>query len=260
MDHVSAVELVALGLIAFLAGGLNAVAGGGTLLTFPALVAAGLPVVSANVTNAVALVPGYAGGIGGYRRELDGQSATIRRLLPIAVLGGLVGAVLLLVTSTRAFRVIVPVLVLGASLLLLAQPRLQGRLQRPHPRTGAPHSGDRRVLVDVGVFLAAVYGGYFGGVLGVVLLATLGIAMTDHLQRLNALKNVLQFSINGVAVLVFAAFGPVQWWLVLAMAPLTTLGGWGGSRAARRLEPEVLRRTVGIFGIVCAVVLAVRLR
>jgi uncharacterized membrane protein YfcA len=255
VDHVSAVELVALGLIAFLAGGLNAVAGGGTLLTFPALVAAGLPVVSANVTNAVALVPGYAGGIGGYRRELDGQSATIRRLLPIAVLGGSVGAVLLLVTSTRAFRVIVPILVLGASLLLLAQPRLQGRLQRPHPRTGAPQSGDRRVLVDVGVFL-----GYFGGVLGVVLLATLGIAMTDHLQRLNALKNVLQFSINGVAVLVFAVFGPVQWWLVLAMAPLTTLGGWSGSRAARRLEPEILRRTVGVFGIVCAVVLAVRLR
>ena len=260
MHHVSAVELVALGVVAFLAGGLNAVAGGGTLLTFPALVAVGLPVVSANVTNTVALVPGYAGGIAGYRRELDGQSATVRRLLPVVLLGASIGATLLLVTSKRVFGVIVPFLVLGASLLLLAQPRLQRRLQRPHPRTGEARAGERRVLVAVGVFLAAIYGGYFGGVLGVVLLATLGIAMTDHLQRLNALKNVLQFAINGVAVIVFALFGPVQWGIVLVMAPLTALGGWSGSRAARRLRPEVLRRTVGVFGIVCAVVLAIRLR
>ena len=260
MHDVSALELVGLGVIAFLAGGINAVAGGGTLLTFPAMVAAGMPVVAANVTNTVALVPGYVGGIAGYRRELDGQSATVRRLLPVAVAGAAFGATLLLVTSTRVFSLIVPFLVLGASLLLLAQPILQRRLQRPHRRTGEPRSGDRRVLLGVGVFLAAIYGGYFGGVLGVVLLATLGITMTDHLQRLNALKSVLQFSINGVAVIVFALFGPVRWWIVLVMAPLTLLGGWSGSRAARRLRPEVLRWTVGTYGIVCAVVLAIELR
>lgn len=259
MDHVSAAGVVALGAVAILAGAINAVAGGGTLLTFPTLVAVGLPPVQANVTNTVALVPGYIGGIAGYRRELDGQSRNVRFLLPVAMAGALVGATVLLVTSTKVFAVLVPVLVLGASLLLLAQPRLQRRLRRIHPETGEPTNVERRGLTAVCVFLAAVYGGYFGGVLGVILLAVLGITMTDRLQRLNALKSVLQFATNGVAVIVFALFGPVQWWLVAVMAPLSLLGGWLGSHGARRLHPNVLRAAVGSYGIVCAFVLALEL-
>lgn len=259
MEHIGALGIVALGAVAMLAGAINAVAGGGTLLTFPTLVALGLPPVSANVTNTVALVPGYLGGIAGYRRELDGQSANVRRLLPVAVAGALVGATILLVTSTKVFAVLVPVLVLGASLLLLAQPRLQRRLRKLHPETGEPLMEERRGLTAISVFLAAIYGGYFGGVLGVILLAALGITMIEHLQRLNALKSVLQFSINGVAVIVFALFGPVHWWLVLVMAPLTLLGGWLGSHGARRLSPDVLRAVVGTYGIICAIVLALKL-
>lgn len=259
MEHMGAVGVIVLALVAMTAGAVNAVAGGGTLLTFPMLVAVGLSPVAANVTNTVALVPGYAGGIAGYRRELDGQSANVRRLAPVALAGALVGATTLLVTSTRVFTVLIPFLVLGAALLLLAQPRLQRRLVRLHPTSGEPLLTDRHTLTGVSVFLAAVYGGYFGGVLGVILLAVLGITMTDPLQRLNALKSVLQFTINIVAVVVFAIFGPVHWWLVLVMAPCTSLGGWLGSHWARRLSPSVLRAAVGVYGIGCAAYLAITL-
>lgn len=260
MDDVSALGVVALGVVALVAGAVNAVAGGGTLLTFPTLVAIGLPPVAANVTNTVSLVPGYVGGIAGYRSELRGQSAAVRRLLPMAIAGALIGSVVLLVTSTEVFETVVPVMVLGASLLLLAQPRIQRRLQTIHPETGEALDVDRPVLTGLLVLLAGIYGGYFGGVLGVVLLAVLGITMTDHLQRLNALKSVLQFATNGVAVVVFALFGPVDWWLVLVMAPLALLGGWLGSHGARRLQPATLRTAVGLIGIACAVVLAIGLR
>jgi len=260
VHDVSAGGLVILAAVSMLAGALNAVAGGGTLLTFPTLVAIGLPPVSANVTNTVALLPGYAGGIAGYRRELDDQSTNVRRLVPVAALGALIGATILLVTSAKVFDVIVPVLVAGASILLLVQPVLQRRLRATHPVTGEPIDGGHRIAAMVSVFMASIYGGYFGGVLGVILLAALGITMLESLQRLNALKSVLQFVCNGVAVVVFALFGPVQWWFVLMMAPMSLLGGWIGSRNARRLHPTVLRAVVGIYGLGCAAVLALHLR
>jgi len=257
---MSAAGFAILATVSMLAGALNAVAGGGTLLTFPTLVAIGLPPVSANVTNTVALVPGYVGGIAGYRSELHDQSANVRRLVPMAALGALIGAVTLLVTSARVFDVIVPILVAGASILLLVQPILQRRLRATHPVTGEPMDGGHRRVAMIGVFVASIYGGYFGGVLGVILLAALGITMLESLQRLNALKSVLQFVCNGVAVVVFAVFGPVQWWFVLVMAPMSLLGGWIGSRNARRLHPSVLRAVVGVYGLGCAAVLALNLR
>ncbi len=256
MDHVSAGGIVLLAVTALLAGVINAVAGGGTLLTFPALLAAGLSPVTANVTNTVALVPGYIGGIAGYRRELDGQQARIRTLLPFAFAGSLLGAALLLTTSERIFKFLVPILVLVAALLLLLQPRIQRRLTSLHPETGDIVVTDHDIATRIGVFLAAIYGGYFGGVLGVILLAVLGITLSDHLQKLNALKSVLQFSINIVAVVIFALWGPVQWWTVLLMAPLSLLGGWIGARVAQGLKPSLLRSIIGMYGIVCAVVLA----
>lgn len=249
---------VLLAAIAFLAGAINAVAGGGSLLTFPALLALGFPPVTANVTNTVSLVPGYAGGIAGYRRELTDQHHHIRLLAPVSIIGALVGSAILLSTSTEIFTALVPVLVLAASLLLLAQPALQRLVIRRHPAGADGGFVEHRGPSMVGVFLAAIYGGYFGGVLGVILLAVLGIFLGDDLQRLNALKTVLQFVINMIAVVIFALFGPVQWFVVLLMAPCTLAGGWTGSHFARRLSPNLLRRSIGVYGIVCAVVLALR--
>lgn len=256
MDHLSAGGIIILAVSALLAGAINAVAGGGTLLTFPALIAVGFNPVTANVTNTVALVPGYIGGIAGYRRELDGQRARIRKLLPVAFLGSLIGAVILLTTSDRVFQALVPVFVLAAAVLLLLQPMIQRRLSTLDAETGEHTRHDHDLATIIGVFLAAIYGGYFGGVLGVILLAVLGITLSDHLQQVNALKTVLQFSINIIAVVIFVIWGPVQWWTVLLMAPLTLIGGWIGARFARGLHPDLLRRSVGIYGIVCAAILA----
>ena len=256
MDHLSIGGIIVLAIVAFLAGGINAVAGGGTLLTFPMLIAVGFSPITANVTNTVALVPGYIGGIAGYRRELDGQRAKVRRLLPAAFAGSLIGAVILLTAPARMFRELVPLMVLGAAVLLLVQPVIQRRLATIHPETGELVTRDHDIASVIGVFLAAIYGGYFGGVLGVILLAVLGITMSDHLQRINALKSVLQFSINIVAVAIFALWGPVQWWTVAFMAPLALAGGWVGSHFSRRLHPALLRRMIGIYGIICAMVLA----
>jgi hypothetical protein len=256
MDHLSAGGVVLLAVSALLAGGINAVAGGGTLLTFPALIAAGLHPVAANVTNTVALVPGYLGGIAGYRRELEGQQDRIRRLLPVAFAGSVVGAVILLTTSERIFKFLVPLLVLVAALLLVFQPFIQRRLHSHVTDTAVETTEGLHFSTMIGIFLAAIYGGYFGGVLGVILLAVLGITMSEHLQKLNALKSVLQFSINIVAVVIFALWGPVQWWIVLLMAPLSLIGGWIGARVARGLKPSVLRGVIGAYGIVCAAILA----
>ena len=260
MDNLSAGGIILLAISALLAGGINAVAGGGSLITFPTLLALGFPPVTANVTNTVGLVPGYLGGIAGYRKELEGQRANVRMLLPAAFAGALLGAVILLTTSSNIFRILVPFLVLGASLLLIAQPAIQKRLARLHPETGEAIVAEHNIASVVGVFIAAIYGGYFGGVLGVILLAMLGITMIDHLQRLNALKSVLQFSINIVAVAIFAIWGPAQWGVVAMMAPLTLAGGWLGSHYGRRLHPTLLRRAVGIYGIVCAAILAITVR
>ena len=238
----------------FLAGGVNAVAGGGSLISFPALLAVGYPSVSANVTNTVSVLPGYAGGAYGYRRELKGQGDHLRRLAPVSVLGAVVGAVLLLTTSSDAFDVIVPFLVALASLLLLAQPRIQRWvLSRPHD--GFARSGGALVL---STFVAATYGAYFGGGLGVVLLAVLGMFLAGDLQRTNALKSALTLTINLVAMVAFALFGPVQWVAVAIMAPASLIGGWAGAQVARRLPANVLRATVAAFGFVVAVVLLVR--
>lgn len=257
MNDLQLVDWILLGIVAFLAGNVNAIAGGGSLLTFPALVAVGLPPVSANVTNSVALVPGYGGGVIGYRAELQGQRHRVRSLTPVAVVGAIVGAVVLLTTPDAIFDAIVPVLVLGASVLLLAQPILQRRLTGGVSDGTARHTDSTGAGVLTTVFVSAVYGGYFGGVLGVILLAALGLALHEDFQRLNALKGVLQFAINLAAVGVFVFFAPVQWWVVALMAPLSAVGGWTGSRMARRIPATRLRLGVGVLGIVFALLLAV---
>jgi uncharacterized membrane protein YfcA len=246
-----------------LAGAVNAVAGGGTLISFPALLAAGLPAVSANTTSSVGLLAGYVGGSVGYRRELAGQGARIRALAVVSVLGGVLGAVLLLVTPADAFRSLVPYLVLLSCALLAAQPKLSAFVQRrrertaPVPDAGAPRH-DISPLVVAGVGIASIYGSYFGAGLGVLLLAVLGVLLQDGLQRLNALKGLLSLIVNLVGVLIFAVSGTVDWAFAGILAVSALAGGYFGVGIARRIPPNALRAAVVLFGTVVAVVLLVR--
>lgn len=233
-----------------IAGGINAIAGGGSLLLFPALVAVGYGTLAANVTNAVALWPGYVGGVAGFRIELAGQRGRLVGLSLVASAGAIGGCVLLLSTPEGAFDVVVPFLVLLASLLLAVQPRVKKLVG----------GGTRPRVLYPAVGLASVYGGYFGGALGVILLGTLALTVQDSLRRLNAVKAVLSLVVSTVTVVAFGVFGPVDWVAVAVIAPAALVGGFLGAKLARRLDDELLRRAVVVFGIVVAVLLYVRSR
>lgn len=246
-------ELAFLGAVGLLAGGLNAIAGGGSLLLFPALLAVGLGPLAANVTNAVAVWPGYIGTAVGYRGELRGQRGRVLALSATALAGGTTGAVLLLTTPEELFEDVVPFLVITASLLLAVQTLVTRWVQRLPGSAG----GARSPLLHVALFLGAVYGGYFGGALGVILLAVLAVFLAEGLQRLNALKAVLSLLVNTVALVAFALFGPVVWTAVAVAAPAALLGGYLGARLARRLPATWLRAAVVVFGVGVGVALAV---
>lgn len=235
-----------------LAGAVNAVAGGGSLISFPALLAVGYPSVQANVTNTVALFPGYAGSVAGGRTELQGQGPRVRSLAVTSVLGAVAGAVLLLTTPGDVFRAVVPYLILLACALLVVQPRLKAVVQRRTGQDGAPHGS---APLQATVFLASVYGAYFGAGLGVLLLGLLGVFLAERLQQVNALKNVLSLVVNSVALVAFGLFGPVAWPAVLVVAIASLLGGYAGARLARRIPSAVLRAGVVVYGVVIAVVL-----
>ncbi len=248
MVHLGLGELLLLGGAGLAGGAVNAVAGGGSLISFPALLAVGYPSVPANVTNNVALLPGYLGGSLAYRDELRGQGGRARRLGGVSVAGGLLGAVLLDHSPPGLFEAIVPFLILFSCALLLAQPAAARALQ------GRDGSG-RPTAVLACSFLAAVYGGYFGAGLGIMLLAVLGAFLPDDLQRLNALKGLLSLLISAVAVVYFALFGPVAWSAAAVMAATSLAGGQLGVKVARRLSPVVLRWVVVVFGVAVALVL-----
>jgi uncharacterized protein len=248
VDAGTAALLAAAG---FGAGAVNAVAGGGSLISFPALLAAGYPSIAANVTNSVALLPGYLGGSLAYRRELAEQGGRIRALAATSALGAAAGAALLLVSPAGLFEAIVPWLILAACLLLALQPRAAAvaRRHRGHPGS--------RVALHATLFAAALYGGYFGAGLGIVLLALLGVLLPDELQRLNALKGVLSLLVAAVSAAGFALFGPIAWDAALIVGGACLLGGVAGVRVARRLPAPVLRGVVIVFG--CAVAIALLL-
>jgi uncharacterized protein len=234
------------------AGLMNAIAGGGSLVTFPALIAVGLAPVPANVTNSVAVSLGYVGSVVGSRADLPRER--VRALVPVAVLGGFAGCALLLATPARAFEVVVPFLVLGAAAVLGFQDRLRRLVG--HPRGMAP----RRQAIALHALVAAggVYGGYFGAALGVMLVAGLALLLDEPLARINALKNVLSTVVGAATVVAYAAFGPVDWVGVAMIAPATLLGGYAGSRLARRLPGAVLKAVIVTAGTVVGVVLLVR--
>lgn len=239
--------------VGLLAGGVNAVAGGGSLLLFPALVAAGYGTLAANVTNSVALWPGYVGGVAGFRDQLTGERRRLTTLSLISVLGAGVGCVLLLSTPEAAFDILVPFLVLLASLMLAAQPRVSRIV---FTRREGMHT-NRKVLYPA-IGIASVYGGYFGGAVGVIILGTLALTVPERLRKLNGLKTVLQLVVASVTVLVFGVFGPVDWVAVAIIAPAAMIGGFGGGLLARRLDDALLRRIVVGFGIAVSVLLFVR--
>jgi uncharacterized membrane protein YfcA len=248
---VDAGTIVLLAGAGFVAGAVNAVAGGGSLVSFPALLAAGYPSVTANVTNAVAVLPGYVGGSLAYRSELAGQGGRVRALAATSALGAAAGAALLLSSPASLFEAIVPWLILAASGLLALQPRAAIVAERHRHRRGS------RVVLHAALFLAAVYGGYFGAGLGIVLLAVLGVLMPDDLHRLNALKGVLSLIVAIVAALGFAIFGPIAWDAALIVGAASLVGGAAGVRVARRLPAPLLRGLVIVLGVAVAIALAV---
>ena len=244
---------VLLALAGFVAGAINAAAGGGSLITFPALIAVGYSPLVANVTNNVAVSPGYATGAWGYRRELRGQGGRIVPLAAVSAFGSLVGVGLILVSSQQAFDGVVPFLVLAACVLLAVQPAIGRRIGE---RTGV---GERPgVVVLAGQTLAAIYGGYFGAALGVAILALLGTFLEDTLQRLNALKALLQLVIGGTAAIAFALLTPVAWIAVAIVGPASLAGGLVGVRLAKRVSDRVLRSGIVAYGVLAAVWLFLR--
>lgn len=253
--HLGPFELLLVAVAAVAGGLVNALAGGGTLLTFPALTALGMPAVAANVTNTIALAPGHLGATLAQRPQLAGQRSRVLRLVPAALLGGLAGGLLLLFTSERAFRRLVPFLILAASALLAVQEPLRGFLQR---RLGARSRASHEALAVAPVFAASVYGGYFGAGLSVIVLAALGLVLDDSLTRLNAAKQAVGFAANLAAAALFLFSGQVHWPAGLVMAAGAVGGGALGGRLAGRVRPATLRAVVVTVGVLVGAVYLVR--
>jgi len=250
---MTVLEGIAVLAAAFAAGAINAVAGGGSLVSFPALLAAGYPAKPANVTNTVALWPGYLGGSLAYRPELRRQRRRVLLLLAPSILGALAGSAILLATPGDTFRAVVPFLILFAAALLVFQDRLASLAQAHHLASRA--DGHVPLALHAAIFVLAVYGAYFGAGLGIMTIAVLAVLLPDDIQHSNALKGMLSLLINAVAVVYFAAFGPVRWAPAVVMAGGALAGGYLGAGLARRLGPLWLRRAIVAYAVVVAVVL-----
>jgi uncharacterized membrane protein YfcA len=240
---------------ALVGGAVNAVAGGGSLITFPTLVFVGLPAVTANVTNTIAMCPGYLGATFAQRRELAGQGRRAARLLPIVTLCGAGGALLLLATGEGSFNLVVPFLILFAALLVAGQERLRKLLLGRD--TGGRARAELWAAVPVG--LSAIYGGYFGAGMGVMVLAALGVVLEDSLIRINALKQTISLFVNVAAAIVFVIWGPVDWTIVVVMAVTSLAGGALGGVLASKVPPKVLRWLVVVLGVLVAGVYFVKI-
>jgi uncharacterized membrane protein YfcA len=253
---VSLLEAIVIGLAGLAAGTINTVVGSGTLITFPTLLAFGVPPVTANVSNTIGLVPGSVSGVVGYRRELEGQRPRVLRIGIASLVGGVLGAVLLLVLPDKAFSAIVPALVGLGILLVVFQPRITTWVEARHDGLGAPVRNP--VLgawwVWPGVLAAGVYGGYFGAAQGVLLMGIMGVGISETMQRLNALKNVLAAVVNSVAGLLFAFVADVDWKIVALIGVGSVIGGQLGATVGRRLPGPVLRWTIVVVGVVALTV------
>jgi hypothetical protein len=239
-------DFILVGLAAVTAGVINALAGGGTLLTFPTLLAIGIPAVAANVTNTIALCPGYVGGILAQSKDLQDQKQRLWIFIPAGLVGGFIGGFLLLISGEKLFQSLVPVLILLASGLLAVQDLLKAWLLRRSKKDGS--AGLPVKLAALPVSLAAIYGGYFGAGLSVIVLAVIGLVLDDSLTRLNALKQAIAFSANVAAAVLFLFSGKVVWPVAVVMAVGALIGGNLGGRLAGRVKPAVLRAIVVVIG------------
>ncbi|HEX5190764.1 MAG TPA: sulfite exporter TauE/SafE family protein [Streptosporangiaceae bacterium] len=242
-------EIAAILAAAIAAGAINAVVGSGSLITFPTLLAFGFPPVVANVSNNVGLVPGNVSGSFGYREELSGQRGRLIRLGVASCAGSVAGACALLALPAGVFEVVVPALIIVACVLVVVQPRLSAWVAA-RGKEPADHGGPALIA---GVFLAGVYGGYFGAAQGVLVIGLLGIFLTETLQRINAAKNVLVTIVNGSAAVVFVIFAHVDWLVVLLVATGSSAGGLAGAKVGRRLPPLALRIIIVVIGVIAAV-------
>ena len=246
-------EALAIFGVGLLAGTVNTIVGSGSLITFPTLLAFGYAPVTANVSNTVGLVFGSMSGAFGYRRELRGQRRRVLLLGSASFIGGITGGILLLTLPSSVFDAVVPVLILLAVVLVILQPRLSawvaGR-RSEHVEHGGP-------VLWIGILLTGVYGGYFGAAQGVILLALLGIFISDSLHRLNGVKNVLALIANGVAAILFVFSAHVVWEVSALIAVGSIIGGQIGAHTGRRLPAPVLRGLIVVVGIVAAVRLLV---
>jgi hypothetical protein len=246
-------EALAIFAAAVAAGGINAVVGSGSLITFPTLLAFGFPAVIANVSNNVGLVFGNITGSVGYRSELTGQRAVLLRLAVASMAGSLAGAILLLSLPASAFTLIVPVLILMSCALVIAQPRLHAWLARRRAANGEESvAGEQRPgpVLPAGIALAGAYGGYFGAAQGVLVIGLLGSFLHADLQRANAGKNVLVAAVNGTAAVVFIFFAHVNWVVAALIAVGSAAGGVLGARVGRKLPPLALRIIIVVIGLV----------
>ncbi len=249
-------EIILAGMAAIAAGAVNALAGGGTLITFPMLTFLGIPAVSANITNTVALCPGYFGGTVAQWHDLQDQKQRLRHIVPAGIIGGVLGGFLLLQTGERLFRELVPYLILLASVLLAIQEPVRAWLTR---RMGEGHSGaGLESFTWLPVSLASVYGGYFGAGLSVIVLSALGLTLEDSLTRLNALKQAVAFTVNVAAAVFFLFSGQVLWSVAVVMAIGALIGGVLGGKLAGRIKPSTLRWTVILIGVIIAIIYFVR--
>jgi uncharacterized membrane protein YfcA len=244
-------DFVFAGCAALAAGGINALAGGGTLITFPVLTFLGVPAVTANVTNTVALCPGYFGGTLAQIKDLQGQKNRLWIIVPASVIGGVLGGFLLLQTGEKLFKDLVPYLILLASGLLAVQDPVRAWLIR---RMGEGHGSRLEKLSWLPVGLASIYGGYFGAGLSVIVLSALGLTLEDTLTRLNALKQAVAFSVNVAAAIFFLFSGRVLWPVALVMAVGALLGGTLGGKLAGRVKPSTLRWTVIAIGVTVSII------
>jgi len=244
-------EFMLVGLAAVAGGAVNALAGGGTLITFPMLMAVGLPAIAANVTNTVALCPGYLGATLAQLKDLRGQGKRLWIFLPVSMFGGIAGGILLLNTGEQAFHKLVPFLILLAVFLLAVQDQLRAWILYRIDQNGRASAKEGWSVLAVAP--AAVYGGYFGAGVSVIVLAVLGLVLNDSMTRLNALKQSISLSINIAAAIFLLFSGKVVWSVALVMSIGALAGGMIGGRLAGRIRPVSLRRLVVVFGIVIAV-------
>ncbi len=257
---MSIFEVVCIFLAGIAAGTINTIVGSGTLVTFPTLLAFGVPPVVATMSNAVGLVPGNLSGTWGYRRELRGQWNRLRWQLPGSFLGALTGAWLLLHLPETTFKKVVPVLLVFALILVIGQPRIQTWTRRRAERAGRDRdhiTRTRMIVLVISTYLTGVYGGYFAAAQGIVLIGIMGILLPDSMQHINAAKNLLTLVVNVVAAAAYTvvAFDRINWTAAALIAAGTLIGGFLGAHVGRRLSPALLRAAIVLLGVVALWVL-----